>query len=1047
MKKSPTLLHMLQLYTLLVVAFLLSSVSAMSQSPGGIKSPEAWFKVVPTTNDLQYTYKWQDFCGDDIKLNNYDSRGAGYGTEFVSPSRASTQMRVQTYNFNPAINFTEANYSSKEILLSKTNLSQGMVIGVWGSYYSDFDVDKYLYSINGRPGDGIFMTKDKVIESKESVRSLFNYGETEGDDLMFSANDREKTLNKWRERALRVQSYYRLNKPNYSDVWGERQKAVISMGYYFDPNSVNNSSTFDINNYSGRYYFFGYVPEIIVYNRMLTPLERLRVETYLAIKYGFALNTSYINSSDKLIWDYAANSTYNNRITGISKDDASALTQPISTTSYEEAPNYSDIYANDTYDQSNCYYRSNRNRLLVMGRPYGTNMKDGEYTIWGDDDNSFHIPSSPRIIGGMKTMPRNWKVRSNIASAPKDGSIDGELWSCSNMQMISGTYLHGFTKEAKDNTTTGTAYTKLPLSGSNGYFSWTTAAGRGPVTIKFGTQTPTLTAGSNDYGYYIGLGGSIYPVVAGVRSANDIGAVGDNQKIEIEKNGNRISIRKNGFLITNQDIIIKPEDADKTFYGTIMLEKGNGDLKLSNFVSNGFYYGNKNYNSSGDHRIELSYLVANELTNYRNNGQAYLIVDRSGTGTYPPGATEFYASDETDDARSKIIFNNIFWDKDGNGSDVFTFGYIDAGKLAFTADAINPTCNDNAQPNKDGSIKIGVQTGLRGYNYNIVNTADASIKSSGQFFSDALRVDALPAGTYNISLNEIGGCNLQSTGSASFNPTALSTNYARPGWCCWSVNWLAGGLSRDGSTLKDNGATVGFKASPLPITAPSSGFASADYGILKTGNDLYAIVHATAESTPFYQVKTGDAISIEKSSNTLITYKVNGTVITTRNIQAADQSMNFYAVVTLAPGQSADGANEVCNFQTLPSDYNSWTLSDNITAKRSALANATATATLAVNCTLPPAPSPALAMVAPDPHLNIYYGTSNLMTFKVKVTLDRPGNSQLLVFDMSGQLVYKTQLMNNQKEQQISITLQTPGMYVVKAITPEGEFSKQVIVQ
>ena len=43
---------------------------------------------------------------------------------------------------------------------------------------------------------------------------------------------------------------------------------------------------------------------------MLTPDERRKVESYLAVKYGITLKGSYLDSDGNLTWDMAENQAY-----------------------------------------------------------------------------------------------------------------------------------------------------------------------------------------------------------------------------------------------------------------------------------------------------------------------------------------------------------------------------------------------------------------------------------------------------------------------------------------------------------------------------------------------------------------------------------------------------------------------------------------------------------------------------------------------------------------------------------------------------------------
>lgn len=74
---------------------------------------------------------------------------------------------------------------------------------------------------------------------------------------------------------------------------------------------------------------------VIVYNRALTTLERQKVESYMAIKDGVTLDqavaTNYIASDGSIVWNAATGGIYKNDITGIGRDDCSALYQKQST--------------------------------------------------------------------------------------------------------------------------------------------------------------------------------------------------------------------------------------------------------------------------------------------------------------------------------------------------------------------------------------------------------------------------------------------------------------------------------------------------------------------------------------------------------------------------------------------------------------------------------------------------------------------------------------------------------------------------------------------
>lgn len=80
---------------------------------------------------------------------------------------------------------------------------------------------------------------------------------------------------------------------------------------------------------SRAFFWQGNISEVIVYDRVLSDAERQSVESYLAIKYGITLNqtpgTDYLSSNGTTYWSSSANGIYNKRITGIGRDDSTAL--------------------------------------------------------------------------------------------------------------------------------------------------------------------------------------------------------------------------------------------------------------------------------------------------------------------------------------------------------------------------------------------------------------------------------------------------------------------------------------------------------------------------------------------------------------------------------------------------------------------------------------------------------------------------------------------------------------------------------------------------
>nr|WP_315027994.1 hypothetical protein [uncultured Chryseobacterium sp.] len=74
------------------------------------------------------------------------------------------------------------------------------------------------------------------------------------------------------------------------------------------------------------------IGEAIGYERELSAIEKQRVRSYLAIKYGVTLQQpqNYIASNQSVTWNSTLNGSFNNNIFGMAKDDATILDQVVS---------------------------------------------------------------------------------------------------------------------------------------------------------------------------------------------------------------------------------------------------------------------------------------------------------------------------------------------------------------------------------------------------------------------------------------------------------------------------------------------------------------------------------------------------------------------------------------------------------------------------------------------------------------------------------------------------------------------------------------------
>lgn len=251
--------------SLLLLGFALGS---FAQTPGGVSGSELWFKTAPLNSDLQGYYRWQDFSGDSIRLMLLDSRGVK--SELTLPNSS-----VHYFNFNPSLWLADG-FRSLSAKLKHGDLSQATVIGVFSPELATIGKDMVVYALDGRKGDGAILSKDKAVRGR-GVEPL-DYGSASGEDLLYQSSD-SLSENGFKESALRVVSYFKVSNPS-TTLWGDNSNTTLFIG---TPSSSGSFGTDFPTSLFGNASIRGYAPELIVFSRMLTPDERRKVESYLAV--------------------------------------------------------------------------------------------------------------------------------------------------------------------------------------------------------------------------------------------------------------------------------------------------------------------------------------------------------------------------------------------------------------------------------------------------------------------------------------------------------------------------------------------------------------------------------------------------------------------------------------------------------------------------------------------------------------------------------------------------------------------------------------------
>lgn len=195
-----------------------------------------------------------------------------------------------------------------------------------------------------------------------------------------------------------VYSFISPNANNQSRIVGvddNEQSQNVTTGTYTTTSGGQSGNTFGSTNGSGGKSWAGPIAEAIYFNRVITPAERLKVISYLSVKYGVtryqgASGAGYADSAGTTIWP--ADSTFKNNIAGIGRDDTMTLNQKQSKSSANGDIVTMGHVAIAASNQANA-------------NNFGVNRA---FLLWGH--NGAATNTNTTVTGGYVRMDRIWKA-------------------------------------------------------------------------------------------------------------------------------------------------------------------------------------------------------------------------------------------------------------------------------------------------------------------------------------------------------------------------------------------------------------------------------------------------------------------------------------------------------------------------------------------------------------------------------------------------------------------------------------------------------------
>lgn len=372
---------MKKIFYSLIFVFIAVSISA--QTPGGIGGSVLWLKA----NTVSVTSNWPDNSGQG---NNFTQ-----GTALNEPLLAAN-----AYNFNPAMHFDGINsfLSQSNPLNFPQNNADRTIIIVANATAGQANGYRWVFKYGnaGTPGATCQMgTHDASLAND------------------FYANDHE-----W---------------PNYwnapANIPGAMAEFTLTggNGFQYDRGNflqftpVTGLSGLSTSAYIGALapgaeLWSGSIAEVILFSTALSDAQRIQVESYLALKYGFTLgvpsNLIDYTASDGTTVYWTASNTYQNDIFGIGTDNGTGLTQ---------------TQSNSINSGSGDGTGANGLGNLVLST--GTALADKQFLMIGNDAGALteHTTISGEVpittVGSVRVL-RNWQVQNTGSVGAVDLSFD-----------------------------------------------------------------------------------------------------------------------------------------------------------------------------------------------------------------------------------------------------------------------------------------------------------------------------------------------------------------------------------------------------------------------------------------------------------------------------------------------------------------------------------------------------------------------------------------------------------------------------------------------
>ncbi|MBK7872690.1 MAG: hypothetical protein IPJ74_19440 [Saprospiraceae bacterium] len=330
-----------------------------------------------------------------------DQSGKNVNATGVNPPTLTTGA----INFNPAMVFDGTNdymtLSSLDVL--PYNSSNRTIIGI--GYSANVTGVRSIMSY----GTATNNTNQRIGQNAAAAR--YSSGTVAGQFVdvagFWTANAPSILSTSYEDLATDVASIYKdgksLSNTNITTPWNTASSGAAGR---IGANAAASAAEF----------WSGGIGELIIYDRILSALELQQVHSYLSLKYGITLDQTvaqdYVASDGlTLMWEAAANGSYNHDLSGIGLDGCTGLNQKQSRSVNGDAVITMGLGSIEVDNSSN------------------SNVFDADlsFLVWGNNNGSLSeittdLPAQFSV--GAYRLAREWKVdeTNNVGSAGKSES-------------------------------------------------------------------------------------------------------------------------------------------------------------------------------------------------------------------------------------------------------------------------------------------------------------------------------------------------------------------------------------------------------------------------------------------------------------------------------------------------------------------------------------------------------------------------------------------------------------------------------------------------